>query len=76
MLLIHLQQGLSLPHQTLKHHFLLVELQVPFVFTQAWYCDGTPDCEDKSDEPKTCGVIDCQQNYFKCDNSKCIYKVI
>ena len=45
-----------------------------FYHHQAWYCDGTPDCEDKSDEPKTCGVIDCQSNYFKCDNSKCIYK--
>ena len=45
-----------------------------FYHHQAWYCDGTPDCEDKSDEPKTCGVIDCQNNYFKCDNSKCIYK--
>ena len=41
---------------------------------QAWHCDGTSDCEDASDEPATCGTIDCAQNYFKCNNSKCIYK--
>lgn len=39
-----------------------------------WHCDGTPDCEDNSDEPSTCGAIDCQANFFKCDNAKCIYK--
>jgi low density lipoprotein-related protein 2 len=39
-----------------------------------WKCDGTVDCPDKSDEPASCGIVDCQTNYFKCDNSKCVYK--
>ena len=41
---------------------------------QAWHCDGTPDCEDGSDEPSTCGTVKCQKNYFKCDNDKCIFQ--
>ena len=38
------------------------------------YCDGTKDCDDKSDEPSSCGSADCDDNYFECTNKKCIYK--
>lgn len=41
---------------------------------KTWYCDGTADCDDDSDEPKTCGVVSCQSNYFKCNNSQCVFK--
>ena len=41
---------------------------------KSWYCDGTPDCHDKSDEPASCGKVDCQPGYFKCRNSHCIFK--
>lgn len=41
---------------------------------KTWYCDGTADCDDDSDEPKTCGQVSCQSNYFKCNNSQCIFK--
>ena len=41
---------------------------------RAWHCDGTADCDDESDEPPTCGKVDCQQGYFKCNNSHCIFK--
>ena len=41
---------------------------------KGWYCNGTPDCEDKSDEPESCGIIDCQKGYFKCNNAKCVFK--
>ena len=44
------------------------------ILLTGWHCDGTPDCEDSSDEPESCGEIDCQANYFKCNNTKCIYK--
>jgi len=41
---------------------------------KAWHCDGTPDCEDKSDEPETCGTVDCPGGYFRCNNDKCVFK--
>ena len=41
---------------------------------KGWFCDGTPDCEDSSDEPASCGNVDCQKGFFKCDNKKCIFK--
>lgn len=41
---------------------------------RTWHCDGTPDCDDGSDEPSTCGTIACQQGYFKCNNSQCVFK--
>ncbi|UYV70468.1 hypothetical protein LAZ67_7003145 [Cordylochernes scorpioides] len=41
---------------------------------KAWHCDGNPDCEDSSDEPATCGEINCPPNHFKCNNSRCIIK--
>lgn len=41
---------------------------------KTWYCDGTADCDDDSDEPKTCGQVSCQSNYFKCNNSQCVFK--
>ena len=40
---------------------------------KAWHCDGTPDCEDKSDEPESCGIVSCRDGYFKCDNGQCIF---
>lgn len=42
---------------------------------RSWHCDGTPDCDDRSDEPESCGEIDCPQNFFKCNNSQCVFKV-
>ena len=41
---------------------------------KAWHCDGTPDCEDGSDEPASCGTVNCQEGFFKCNNDKCIFK--
>ena len=40
----------------------------------SWYCDGSVDCEDKSDEPSSCNTINCNSNFYKCKNSKCIFK--
>lgn len=35
---------------------------------------GTPDCDDHSDEPTSCGQIDCAPNFYKCNNSNCVFK--
>lgn len=42
---------------------------------RTWHCDGTPDCDDRSDEPESCGQIDCPINFYKCNNSQCVFKV-
>lgn len=42
---------------------------------KSWHCDGTPDCDDRSDEPESCGNIDCPANFYKCNSSQCIFKV-
>lgn len=34
---------------------------------------GTPDCEDLSDEPDTCGATECAANFFKCGNGRCVF---
>ena len=39
---------------------------------RSWFCDGTQDCEDGSDEPNTCGDVTCGKDYFKCNNSRCV----
>ena len=43
------------------------------ILFKGWYCDGTPDCDDASDEPETCGTVDCPSDHFKCDNDKCVF---
>ncbi|KAK2724586.1 hypothetical protein QYM36_001171, partial [Artemia franciscana] len=41
---------------------------------RGWYCDGAIDCEDGSDEPSTCSQAACPANYYRCNNTKCIFK--
>jgi hypothetical protein len=62
--------GCSIRNFYLNIVLCLVGICIP----NSWYCDGTVDCQDKSDEPASCGNVDCQANYFKCANSKCVYK--
>jgi len=28
-----------------------------------WHCDGTPDCDDNSDEPTSCGTVGSNTEY-------------
>lgn len=42
---------------------------------KSWHCDGTPDCDDRSDEPESCGNINCPNNFYKCNSTQCIFKV-
>lgn len=35
---------------------------------------GSPDCEDLSDEPATCGAAACPPNHFKCASGRCVYQ--
>lgn len=37
-------------------------------------CAGTPDCEDLSDEPASCGAAACGANHFRCDSGRCVFK--
>ncbi len=60
------------PNQCSDQHFRCKTSGI--CIPDAWHCDGTNDCEDGSDEPSTCDRVDCQQNFFKCNNSKCVYK--
>lgn len=34
---------------------------------------GSNDCDDHSDE-EDCGTISCPTNFYKCNNSKCVFK--
>ncbi|KAI5632398.1 low-density lipoprotein receptor domain class A domain-containing protein [Phthorimaea operculella] len=35
---------------------------------------STPDCEDLSDEPATCGTVQCAPNFYRCGNGRCVFK--
>lgn len=52
----------------------MLEYSYSFIVSNNLNCFKKGDCEDQSDEPSTCGQIECPSNHFKCDNSKCIFK--
>lgn len=39
---------------------------------KSWYCDGTSDCDDDSDEPKSCGEV-CYKCIFRFNKYVCVY---
>ncbi|XP_076635138.1 uncharacterized protein LOC143348586 isoform X2 [Colletes latitarsis] len=41
--------------------------------SKARFCDGLPDCDDRSDEPHGCQGR-CNKHEFTCQNSRCIAK--
>uniref|UniRef100_A0A8R1HUY0 EGF-like domain-containing protein n=1 Tax=Caenorhabditis japonica TaxID=281687 RepID=A0A8R1HUY0_CAEJA len=43
----------------------------PKCYPEQWYCDGYPDCHDKSDEPPTCQRA-CLESEFVCKSGKCL----
>ena len=38
-----------------------------------WYCDGSHDCKDSSDEPESCPATTCQETQFACKMSGTCY---
>ncbi|XP_043484789.1 low-density lipoprotein receptor-related protein 2 [Leptopilina heterotoma] len=37
-------------------------------------CDRSKVCDDNSDDPESCPDVECQPEFFRCDNQKCVFK--